>query len=155
MRRTLKWILSLVVINTLVWAVGQAITRSKTSRDLTADDLEFYTFWNGPSFVPRSDSLRRVKARVAMAGATIDLRQAHPSEEGTVVDVATLLGGTAVLVPKDWNVTVVEETRASEVEVRLDSGAEIPTDDPKVTVHLRTTFGGAFVGYELPAEQDT
>jgi hypothetical protein len=154
MRRTLKWALGLLVINTLVWAVGQAITRSKTSADLSADEVELYTFWNSPAFVPRSASLRRVKARVLMAGATIDLREAQPSEDGTVVDVSTLMGGTAVLVPKDWDVEVIEETRASEVEVRLDTGAEIPTDSPKVTVHLRTTLGGALVGYELPADMD-
>ena len=154
MRRILKWTLGLLVINTLVWAVGQAITRSKTSRDLAADEVELYTFWNGPAFVPRSASLRRVKARVLMAGATIDLREAQPSEEGTVIDVSTLMGGTAVLVRKDWNVEVVEETNASDVEVRLDTGAEIPTDSSKMTVHLRTTLGGALVGYELPAEQD-
>jgi hypothetical protein len=153
MRRILKWTLGLLVINTVVWAVGQAITRSKTTRDLTADEVEFYVFWNGPAFVPRSASLRRVKARVVMGGATIDLREAHPSEEGTLVDVSTLMGGTAVLVLKDWDVEVIEETTASEVEVRLDTGAEIPTDSPKVTVYLRTTLGGALVGYELPAEQ--
>ena len=153
MRRTLKWALGLLVINTVVWAVGQAITRAKTSGDMTADEVEFYTFWNGPAFVPRSASLRRIKARVVMAGATIDLREAHPSGEGIIVDVSTLMGGTAVLVRKDWDVEVVEETKASGVEVRLDTGAEIPTDRPKVTVHLRTTFGGALVGYELPAGQ--
>jgi hypothetical protein len=155
MRRILKMILGLLVMNTLIWAVGQAVTRARTSSDLTADDVEFYTFWNGPTFVPRSDSLRRVKVRVLMAGATIDLRQARPSEEGTVVDVSTVMGGTAVLVPRDWHVNVVEESKGSEVEVRLDIEPEIPADSPNVTIHLRTSLGGAFVGYELPAEATT
>ncbi len=43
-----------------------------------------------------------------MAGATIDLRDAHPSPEGITVDVATVMSGTAVLVSKDWDVEVVE-----------------------------------------------
>lgn len=144
--------MGLLVINGVVWAAGQAITRSKTSRDLSAGDVEFYSFWNGAVFVPRSDSLRSVKVRVAMAGATIDLRSAELSEQGAAVDVATMMGGTAVLIRKDWDVHVVEETRASAVEVRLDSGVEIPSDRPRVTIRLATTFGGALVGYELPGE---
>ena len=148
MRRIIKWILGWLVLNTLVWAVGQAITRSKTTSDLTVNDVDFYSFWDSRAFIPRSNSLHRVDARVVMAGATIDLRQAKPAEGGTVAYVTTLLGGTAVLVRKDWNVEVVEETKSSEVEVRLDTETELPTDAPKVTVHLRTTLGGALVAYE-------
>ena len=152
MRRIFRWILGLLVANTVVWAVGQAITRSRTSRDLSGDELEFYTFWNGTEFVPRSPSLRHVKARVLMGGATVDLREAVPSPDGITVDIGTLMGGTAVLVSKEWDVEVVETTRASSVEVRLDSGAEASSDPPKVTVHLATTFGGALVGYDLPSQ---
>ncbi len=152
MRRIFKWILGFLVVNTVVWAVGQAITRSRTSHDLSGDELEFYTFWNGTEFVPRSPSLRYVKARVLMGGATVDLREAVPSPDGIAVDIGTLMGGTAVLVSKDWNVEVVETTRASSVEVRLDSGAEASSDLPKVTVHLATTFGGALVGHDLPSQ---
>ena len=47
MQRTTKWFFRFMLINAVIWAVGQAITRSRTSSDLTADDLEFYTFWNG------------------------------------------------------------------------------------------------------------
>lgn len=148
MRRILKWLLGLLVLNTLVWAVGQAITRSKTTSDVTADDVDFHAFWASPTFVPHSTSLRRVNVLVVMAGATVDLREAVPADGGTVAYVTTLLGGTAVLVRKDWDVEVVEETKSSEVEIRLDSGIERPSDSPKVTVYLRTTYGGALVGYE-------
>jgi predicted membrane protein len=89
-----------------------------------------------------------------MAGATIDLREAIPADGGSVVQVTTLLGGTAVLVRKDWDVEVVQDTKSSEVEVRLDSETELPPDSPKVTVHLRTTYGGALVGYETSDERD-
>ena len=154
MRRILKWVLGWLFLNTLVWAVGQAITRSKTTSDHTANDVDFYSFWDSRTFIPRSTSLQRVNARVVMAGATIDLREAIPADGGTVVQVTTLLGGTAVLVRKDWDVEVVEETKSAEVEVRLDSGTELPSDSPKVTVHLRTTYGGALVGYEPSAERD-
>ena len=154
MRRILKLVLGLLVLNTLVWAVGQAITRSKTTSDLTANDVDFYSFWDSRTFIPRSTSLQRVNARVVMAGATIDLREAIPADGGTVVQVTTLLGGTALLVRKDWDVEVVEETKSAQVEVRLDSETELPPDSPKVTVHLRTTYGGALVGYEPSAERD-
>ena len=155
MRRTSKWLIRWMLINTLVWAVGQIITRSKTSKDLNAEDVELYSFWNGVEFVLRSSSLRRVKARVLMAGATIDLREARPSEEGLAIDVGTLMAGTAVLVPRDWNVEVVEETKASEVEIRLADGGEVSADGPKVVIYLGTTFGGALVGHKLPSEDGT
>jgi hypothetical protein len=58
------------------------------------------------------------------------------------------------LVRKDWDVEVVQDTKSSEVEVRLDSETELPPDSPKVTVHLRTTYGGALVGYETSDERD-
>ncbi len=154
MRRILKWALGLLVLNTLVWAVGQVIARSQTTSDVTADNVDFQAFWASPTFVPRSTSLRRVNARVVMAGATVDLRDAIPADGGAVVFVTTLLGGTAVLVRKDWDVEVVEETKSSQVEVRLDSGMELPSDSPRVTVHLRTTYGGALVGHEPSAELD-
>ena len=155
MQRTTKWFFRFMLINAVIWAVGQAITRSRTSSDLTADDLEFYTFWNGDEFVARSGSLRRVKARTVMGGATIDLREATPSEEGLSVDVDTQMAGTAVLVPRGWNVDVVEETRSSEVEVILDDVEGESADSPEVTINLRTTFGGALVGHELPADYST
>ena len=148
MRRILKWVLGWLFLNTLVWAVGQAVTRSKTTSDLTANDVDFYSFWDSRTFIPRSNSLHLVNARVVMAGATIDLRQAKPADSGTVAYVTTLLGGTAVLVRKDWDIEVVEETKSSEGEVRLDAETELPADAPKVTVHLRTTLGGALVAYE-------
>lgn len=155
MRRITKWLFGLMLINVVIWAVGQAITRSKSSSDLTADDLEFYTFWNGDEFVARSGSLRRVKARTVMGGATIDLREAIPSEEGLSVDVDTRMAGTAVLVPRGWNVDVVEETRSSEVEIKLDDVDGESAEGPKVTIYLTTTFGGALVGHKLPAEYTT
>jgi hypothetical protein len=155
MRRILKWLIGLLVLNTVVWAVGQAIARSKTTSDVTADDVDFHAFWNSPTFTPQSTSLRRVNAHVVMAGATVDLREAVPADGGAVANVTTLLGGTAVLVRKDWDVEVIEETKSSEVEVRLDSGIELPSDSPKVTVHLRTTYGGALVSYEPSSELGT
>jgi len=87
-----------------------------------------------------------------MGGATVDLREALPSPDGLTVDIGTLMGGTAVLVSKDWDVEVEETTRSSSVEVRLDSRTETSSEQPKVTVHLATTFGGALVGYELPSQ---
>ena len=151
MRRLLKWTVILAAVNTVVWAAGRAITRSMTSQDLSADDLELYVFWNGAEYVPHSGSLRTVKARVLMGGATIDLREAEPSSRGITLDVATVMGGTAVLVRKDWDVEVIEQTTAGGVEVRLDAGAEVPSDRPRVTIRLATSLGGALVGYELPA----
>ena len=148
MRRIIKWVLGWLFLNTLVWAMGQAVTRSKTTSDLSSNDVDFYSFWDSRTYIPRSNSLRRVNARVVMAGATIDLREAKPADGGTAVYVTTLLGGTAVLVRKGWDVEVIEETKSSEVEVRLDTETELPTDAPKVTVHLRTTLGGALVAYE-------
>jgi len=86
-----------------------------------------------------------------MGGHTVDLRESHPSEDGLHVDVSTLMAGTAVLVREDWAVEVVEETKSSDVEINLDD-SERSADSPKVTIRLRTTFGGALVGYKLPAD---
>jgi len=151
MRRSFKWLFRLMLIS-LVWAVGQAITRSMTSSDLEAEDVELYSFWNQAEFTPHSPSLRRVKARTLMGGTTVDLREAHPSEDGLSVDVGTLLAGTAVLIPRDWNVEVVEESKAAAVEIRLDDSGEGAADGPKVTIYVGTTLGGALVGHKLPTE---
>jgi predicted membrane protein len=141
----------LLAVNAVVWAVGQAIARSKTS-DLSAEDVEIYTFWNGAEYLVKSESLRSAKARILMGGATIDLRQVQPSEQGAAIDVAAVLGGAAVLVPRGWAVEVIEESRAAEVEVRLDPDAELALDAPKVTIRISTSLGGVLVGYELPRE---
>jgi hypothetical protein len=62
------------------------------------------------------------------------------------------LGGVAVLVAKDWDVEVTENTKSSTVEIRLDDGAELASNGPRVTVRIDTAYGGALVGFELPAE---
>lgn len=149
-RRIAKWLVVVMVINTIVWLTGLAITRSKTSKDLEAGDLEFYSFWNADEWRPVSSALSRVKARVTMAGATLDLRDSTPAASGLHVDVATVMAGTAVLVRKDWDVQVAEDTKAGEVEISLDIEDDLPEEAPKVTIDLRTTMGGGFVGYELP-----
>ena len=151
-RRLVEWLVVLMVINTVIWLTGLAITRSRTSKDLKAGDLEFYSFWNADEWRPLSSALRRVKARVTMAGATLDLRDSTPASTGLDVDVGTLMGGTAVLVRKDWDVHVHEETKGGEVEISLDEGEDLSEDAPTVTIDLRTTMGGGFVGYELPKE---
>jgi len=150
MKRLVKWALGFLVLNSVIWAAGQAFTRSRTSPDLTADEIELYTFWNGAEFAPISDSLRSVKARILMGGATVDLRESTPAPEGLTVDVGTTMGGVAVLVRKDWDVEVIEQSKSSQVEVRLDDDTELPSDSPKVTIQLATTYGGALVGFELP-----
>jgi len=149
-RRIVKWLVVLMVVNTVIWLTGLAFTRSKTSKDLHAGDLEFYSFWNADEWRPLSSALRRVKARVTMAGATLDLRDSTPAASGLDVDVATLMGGTAVLVRKDWDVQVTEDTKAGEVEISLDQQDDLSEDAPQVTIDLRTTMGGGFVGHELP-----
>ena len=90
MRRTMKLVVGLLAVNAVVWAAGQAIARSRSSSDLSAGDVELYTFWNGAEHTVQSKSLRSVKARVLMGGATIDLRDSEPSEQGATVDVVTM-----------------------------------------------------------------
>ena len=155
MRRILKLLLGFLAINAIVWAVGQAIARSRTSSDLSSDEIELCTFWSGAEHVVRSPSLRYVKARILMGGATVDLRQSDPSPDGTTVDVGTMLGGAAVLVPRNWNVEVVEETQNAEVAVQLDEPTGEVAAAPKVTIRLATSYGGALVGHDLPRDTDS
>ena len=154
-RRLLKWTLIVMAVNTVIWLVGTAITRSKTSKDLTADDVQFYTFWNGQEFRPLSSALRRVKAKVLMAGATVDLRDAIPADDGLEVAVSTTMGGTAVLVRKDWKVEVDQQTTAGEVQVDVNGDSDLSEDSPKVHITLSTAMGGGYVGYELPKDWQT
>lgn len=152
MKRLLKLVLGFFVISSVVWGIGQLVTRSKSSADPAADELDVYTFWMGREVVSRSQSLRRVTARVLMGGLSLDLRQAEPAPEGLTVDIATMMGGTALLVRKDWNVTVDEQSEQSQVEIQLDTGTEAAADAPTVDVLLKTRYGGALVGHELPEQ---
>jgi hypothetical protein len=151
MRRILKFVFGFLIVSSVAWGVGQLVTRSKSSDDPAADELETYTFWTNKQVVASSQRLRRVTSRVLMGGATIDLRQAQPAPEGLTVDVGTLMGGTALLVPKDWNVVVDERSENAEVEIALDADAAGP-DAPVVDVLLTTRMGGALVGHALPSQ---
>ena len=151
MRRLLKLVFGFLFVSTVVWGVGQVVTRSKSSQDSAADELDAYTFWMNKNVVARSQQLRRVTSRVLMGGATIDLRQAQPAPEGLTVDVSTLMGGTALLVPKEWNVIVDERSENAEVEIALETDAAGP-DAPVVDVLLTTRMGGALIGHELPSQ---
>lgn len=150
MRRIAKLIFGFLVVSSIVWGAGQLFTRSKSTQDLTDDELDTYTFWMTNKVVSESQALRRVNARVLMGGATIDLRQAQPSPDGLSVDVSTVLGGTALLVPKEWNVVVDERSENAEVEIALESSED--ADAPVVDVLLKTQMGGALVGHELPSQ---
>ena len=159
MPRLLKWLLGFVAVNVAVnavlWAAGEAITRSKSSTDLSSGDVELYTVRKRTEHVLRSESRRSAKARVFMGRTIIDLRGAQLSAQGATVDVATVMGRAAVLVRKDWDVQVIEDSRGAEVEVRLDNGAQLGSDTPKVTIRLATVLGSALVGYELPHDSRT
>jgi hypothetical protein len=151
MRRILRFLFGFLFVSSVVWGVGQLVTRSKSSEDPAAEELEAYTFWMNKQVVAESQQLRRVTSRVLMGGASIDLRQAKPAPEGLTVDIGTLMGGTALLVPKDWNVVVDERSENAEVEIALDTEAAGP-DAPVVEVLLSTRMGGALVGHELPSQ---
>jgi hypothetical protein len=152
MRRILKLVFGFLFVSTVVWGAGQLVTRSKSSQDPAADDLDVYTFWMNKQIVSRSQALRRVTSRVLMGGAVIDLREAKPSPDGLSVDVGTAMGGTALLVPKEWNVILDEQSENSQVQIALDPGAGADADAPVVDVLLRTRYGGALVGHELPSD---
>ncbi len=148
MRRVVKIVAAVAAVNAVVWLAGQAIARTRSTSDLAADELELTTLWSGSEYEIRSASLRSLRARVLMGGAFIDLRNVHPSEHGAIIEVGTVLGGVAIIVPRTWDVELVEDTRNAEVDVRLDGVGDHPPDAPKATIRLSTTFGGVVVGHE-------
>jgi predicted membrane protein len=148
--RIAKAVIWWIAANVVVWGVLQLVARKLSSGDETGDDVELYTIWCGNQFRSTAQQLRSIRAVTTMGGLELDLRSAAIGPEGADVTIRTTLGGTSLLVRRDWRVLVNEETSNAEFEDRTEDPEGLPDDAPVVRVNASTRLGGALVAYDSP-----
>jgi hypothetical protein len=144
-RKILKAVLGLLVVNAAAYAVGQLMSRQKSSGDELSADFKRLTLWTGQEFLSRAPALRSGEARVRGGGMIIDLREAGLDPEGAELDLDVKGGGALVLVPEDWRITVDAESSLGGVETAVADEASLDAGAPHLHVRARSLAGAVSI----------
>jgi predicted membrane protein len=81
------------------------ISRHRTfSANKTSGYLNDISVFSGGMKIIKSDHFKGGNLTAVFGGSEFDLRQVKLDEDGAVIDVVTIFGGTKFIVPEDWNV---------------------------------------------------
>ncbi len=144
-RKILKAVLGLLIVNGIAYAIGQLMSRQKSSGDELSADFKRLTLWGGNEFMSRAPALRSGKARIRGGGMIIDLREAGLDPGGAELDLDVKGGGALVLVPEDWRVTVDAESSLGGVETAVADEESLDADAPHLHVRARSLAGGVSI----------
>ncbi len=95
----------LIVLAGLLFFLRKKPVFNHRSTDMNADEVidEINIFGGGASQV-ESQNFKGGKITAVFGGSELSLERCRMSEEGAVLDLVTIFGGTKIVIPKDWNV---------------------------------------------------
>lgn len=88
------------------------------------------------TFVLTSPSFTSGRATVLLGSMTIDFRQATLSDNNAVLMIECTLGSADIIVPADWNVSIVGSLVLGSVHTRRASMPVSSADAPKLTIDV-------------------
>lgn len=110
--------------------------------DEESDAIGLATVMDGKALKSRSRAFRGGSALTLAGASLIDLREAALEPAGAEIELSTVMGGTALVVPEGWRVEVEGASLLGAVQVRLDGAAEdLPADAPTLAVRARALMG--------------
>lgn len=114
--------------------------------DEESDTLGLATIMDGKALKSRARAFRGGSALTLAGGALIDLREAELDPEGARLQLSTVMGGTALVVPESWNVKVQGAALLGAVQVQGDDAAEEPPEDaPTLEIEAKAVMGSVEV----------
>jgi len=155
MRKVIKLIGFLVLIGYLsVMLAALIIKRLNPFRGGPGDDeVDLGAVFTGLEFGSHAPAFRRGTVLTMFGGSEVDLREAALDPAGASLDVHTMFGGTAILVPAGWRVTLDATSLCGGAENK-SAAEDLPPDAPELAVRAFTMFGGFVVSTrpEVPGE---
>lgn len=141
-RRILKIVITLAVINAIAAAVGRALSQRRSSGEATSAEFNRFVMFGGEEFESTAVALRSGSATIRGGGAVIDLRRAGLDPSGAELDLDVAGGGALVIVPDTWKVTVDKEATMGGVEADVAAPDSLPDGAPHLRVHAAARGGG-------------
>jgi len=141
-RRILKTLLVIAIINAVAAAIGRAVSQAKSTGGSASSEFQRFVMFGGEEFESSAIALRSGAATVRAGGAVIDLRGAGLDPEGAALDLDVAGGGALVLVPDTWRVTVDDTSSMGGVETDVTPEDALPDGAPHLTVRAAARGGG-------------
>jgi hypothetical protein len=135
MKKLLRSLFWLLVLNTAAWLGGRYLGKRMSSGDGSTDEFTLATFYGGDTFSSKATALRSGRVRLIMGGLMLDLRDATLDSSGAHLTVETTMGGAMIRVSEEWRVMVDEELTAAEVQVDVTPPEALPAEAP--LLHIR------------------
>jgi predicted membrane protein len=153
MKKLLKILLWVVLINVLARIAAQAVTKVLGERDdPDADTFKLVAIMDGRRFESVASPLRSGEVITVAGAADIDLRQAVLPPEGAHVRAIVVAGGVRILACKSWRIDLHEQVVGGQVQIEIPGQDELPDDAP--TLHIdATVYGGGLVIAHAESDQ--
>ena len=143
MRKLLKLVGFVALVGYLsVSLAALIIKRLRPSRGGPEDDeVDLVSVYGGLEFVSRANAFRRGTLLTMFGGSQVDLRDVTLDPAGASFEVHTIFGGTAIIVPEGWRVTIDATSVCGgyENKVAVD---DLPAGAPELAIRAWTIFGG-------------
>ncbi|HSJ28411.1 MAG TPA: hypothetical protein VLB67_09375 [Acidimicrobiia bacterium] len=126
-----------------VAAVAAVIKFTSDVEDDPADShFSLVSVFGGTDFRPTTQILQSSSALTMFGGTKIDLRRSMMGAAQITLRLVTVTGGTDVVVPDTWRVTVVGDPKMGGHDVHVSAHELLPDDAPRLVIDARTVFGG-------------
>lgn len=146
MRKLLKLVGFVALVGYLSVSLAALIVkRLRPSRGGPEDnEVDLAAVYGGLEFVSRANAFRRGTLLTMFGGSQVDLRDVTLDPAGASFEVHTIFGGTAIIVPDGWRVTLDATSvfGGSENKVAPD---DLSPDAPELAIRAWTLFGGLAV----------
>jgi|GEM_PF-3933343 len=142
MRRLIKVLVFIAVVNVVAAAIGRVISRQNSSGDEDSADFRRMVMFGGEEFKSRAVALRSGAVTVRGGGISLDLRNAGLDPQGAELDLDVKGGGALVLVPDTWRVMVEQQAAMGGVDTDLAPPETLPEAAPQLTIHAAARGGG-------------
>lgn len=143
MRRVVKVVVGLVVVQAVLYAVGQVLKR-RYSRiaDPIDDEFDLFNIMDGTEFASHAYAFRGGSVHNYFGSVELDLRGARIAPGGATLEVITVCGSTEITVPTTWRVIVRGTAQAGAHEVDVTPEDDLDNDAPTFVIEAQTMLGG-------------
>lgn len=145
------WPMLIIVIGLVILIKGRSgksgfpsVHQGASNHDGNSDDTSFedVSVFGGNKKGYRIKNLRSGKVVAIFGGSELDLRECVLSDEGTVVEIFTMFGGTTLIIPKDWKVKSDVVSIFGGFDEHSQMAVTDSTEEKTVYVKGMAIFGG-------------
>lgn len=139
------WPAALVAVGGII-LFSKNRSRSCSVAEMDSNDyLDEMNIFGGGNRVVSSQNFKGGKITNMFGGSEIDLSRATPTENGAVLDVITMFGGSKILVPADWDVSVEVTSILGGFSDKRNNITTDPMTSKRLVVKGVAIFGGGEV----------